>query len=84
MSVVPVADALRRHIARVMTDLAPEELALTLTAGLRNDEVTSFLDRRAVAELAIRASRRLGCLISPARASSVSRSPYSPISCAAR
>src|SRR3954469_16230268 len=37
-----LGDGLRRHIARVMTDLAPEELALTLTAGLRNDEVTKF------------------------------------------
>ena len=32
---------------------------------------------------AVSASRRLGCLISPARASSDSRSPYSPMSCAA-
>ncbi|WP_332667441.1 arginine deiminase [Aeromicrobium sp.] len=37
-----LGDGLRTHIARVMTDLAPDELALTLTAGLRNDEVTSF------------------------------------------
>ena len=31
----------------------------------------------------VSASRRFGCLISPARASSVSRSPYSVMSCAA-
>lgn len=37
-----LGDGLRSHIARVMTDQAPAELALTLTAGLRNDEVTSF------------------------------------------
>jgi arginine deiminase len=37
-----LGDGLRAHIARVMADLAPEELTLTLTAGLRNDEVTSF------------------------------------------
>ncbi|MBC7632184.1 arginine deiminase [Aeromicrobium sp.] len=37
-----LGDGLREHLATVMTDLAPDELALTLTAGLRNDEVTSF------------------------------------------
>lgn len=37
-----LGDGLRGHIARVMTDQSPTELALTLTAGLRNDEVTSF------------------------------------------
>jgi arginine deiminase len=37
-----LGDGLRRHISQVMTGLAPEELALTLTAGLRNDEVTNF------------------------------------------
>jgi arginine deiminase len=37
-----LGDGLRRHVSQVMTGLAPEELALTLTAGLRNDEVTNF------------------------------------------
>ena len=37
-----LGDGLRGHIARVMTDQSPTELALTLTAGLRNDEVKSF------------------------------------------
>jgi arginine deiminase len=37
-----LGDGLRRHLSQVMTGLAPEELALTLTAGLRNDEVTNF------------------------------------------
>ncbi|MCW2799814.1 MAG: arginine deiminase [Aeromicrobium sp.] len=37
-----LGDGLRRHLSDVMTGLAPEELALTLTAGLRNDEVTNF------------------------------------------
>lgn len=37
-----LGDGLRDHIARVMTDQSPAELALTLTAGLRNDEVKSF------------------------------------------
>ena len=37
-----LGDGLRAHLAAVMADLAPEKLALVLTAGLRNDEVTSF------------------------------------------
>ena len=37
-----LGDSLRDHIARVMTDQAPAELAVTLTAGLRNDEVRTF------------------------------------------
>ncbi len=37
-----LGDGLRDHIARVMTGQAPAELAVTLTAGLRNDEVRSF------------------------------------------
>ncbi len=37
-----LGDGLRDHIARVMTDQAPAELAVTLTAGLRNDEVRTF------------------------------------------
>ena len=40
-------------------------------------------DRRAWSAIADQRSRRFGCLISSARASSVSRSPYSPISCEA-
>ena len=37
-----LGDGLRDHIARVMTGQSPTELAVTLTAGLRNDEVTKF------------------------------------------
>jgi arginine deiminase len=37
-----LGDGLRSHLSAVMTDLAPEDLAITLTAGLRNDEVSSF------------------------------------------
>ena len=37
-----LGDGLRDHIARMMTGQSPTELAVTLTAGLRNDEVTSF------------------------------------------
>ena len=48
-----------------------------------SSSVTSFFEMRAFSAFSISASRRLSCLISPARASSVSRSPYSPISCAA-
>ena len=45
--------------------------------------VTRSSDSRACMANSISRSRRLGCLISPARASSVSRSPYSLISSAA-
>ncbi|MGA8986802.1 arginine deiminase [Aeromicrobium sp.] len=41
-SSLQLGDGLRDHLCRVMTDLAPEELAHTLTAGLRNDEVQTF------------------------------------------
>ena len=44
---------------------------------------TSCREMRAFSAFSIKASRRFGCLISPARFSSVSRSPYSTISCAA-
>jgi len=37
-----LGDGLRDHLARVMTDQSPADLAVTLTAGLRNDEVKSF------------------------------------------
>ena len=37
-----LGDGLRDHISRVMTGQSPTELAVTLTAGLRNDEVTKF------------------------------------------
>ena len=49
--------------------------------SVRSD--TSSLEMRACSANSMRFSRRLFCLISLARSSSVSRSPYSPISCAA-
>ncbi len=51
--------------------------------GVSQSSCTSWRDRRIWSAKLIRVSRRLGCLISPARASSVSRSPYSLISWAA-
>ena len=48
-----------------------------------SSSVTSFFEMRAFSAFSISACRRFSCLISAARASSVSRSPYSPISCAA-
>ena len=45
--------------------------------------VTSSREIRALSALAMMVSRRFSCLISPARASSVSRSPNSSSSCAA-
>ena len=44
---------------------------------------TSCREIRAFSAFSIRASRRFGCLISPARNSNCSRSPYSTINCAA-
>ncbi len=51
--------------------------------GTSSLSVTSSRDSRACMANSVSRSRRLGCLISPARASSVSRSPYSLISSAA-
>ncbi len=48
-----------------------------------SSSVTSFFEIRAFSAFSISDWRRFSCLISLARASSVSRSPYSPISCAA-
>ncbi len=45
--------------------------------------MTSFFDSRASSAFSISDWRRFSCLISPARASSVSRSPYSVMSAAA-
>ncbi len=54
------------------------------TATSRTSVTSCFRDPDALDVLgSVSASRRFGCLISPARASSVSRSPYSPMSCAA-
>jgi len=49
----------------------------------RSSSCTSCFEMRAFSAFSISASRRFGCLISGARASSVSRSPYSVMSCAA-
>ena len=49
-------------------------------AGVSQSSRTSSRDRRIWSAKSIRVWRRLSCLISPARASSVSRSPYSLIS----
>jgi arginine deiminase len=37
-----LGDGLREHLASVMSGLDPYDLAITLTAGLRNDEVSSY------------------------------------------
>src|SRR5665647_2599797 len=49
------------------------------SSGTFWSSVTRRLEMRAISALSIRLWRRLSCLISPARLSSVSRSPYSPI-----
>ena len=53
------------------------------SSGVSQSSCTSCFDRRIWSALSIRVWRRLSCLISPARASRVSRSPYSWISRAA-
>ena len=53
------------------------------SSGTSQESSTSLREMRACSANWIRFSRRFGCLISPARASSVSRSPYSSRSCAA-
>ena len=37
-----LGDGLRDHVAGVMEDFTPDDLAMTLMAGLRNDEVSNF------------------------------------------
>ena len=37
-----LGDGLRKHVAAVMDGFDPNELAITLMSGLRNDEVTSY------------------------------------------
>lgn len=37
-----LGDGLRRHVAAILDDFAPDRLALTLTSGVRNDEVANF------------------------------------------
>ncbi|MCY1234572.1 hypothetical protein D9M72_471570 [compost metagenome] len=91
---MPVAAATRR--VRVVNSIALRK-AISLgpfcgsrlssssgtSSGVSVLSSTSWRDRRARSALAMMFSRRLACLISPARASSVSRSPYSSSSWAA-
>ncbi len=57
--------------------------ARSSSTGTSSRSVTSSLEIRAESASSIRFWRRFGCLISWARESSVSRSPYSLINCAA-
>ncbi len=58
-------------------------VSIAAGSGVWSSSSTSRREIRAFSAFSSSASRRLGCLISPARASSVSRSPYSLMSWAA-
>ncbi len=64
------------HAERIERDLRRRRRAPASPASSTAGSARPIRDRSAT-------SRRFGCLISLARSSSVSRSPYSPISCAA-
>ena len=68
-----------RIVERAVVQLAPAGSS----DGTVSHKVTSFCDSRACSACSSRFSRRLGCLIVPALASSASRSPNSCSSCAA-
>ena len=94
---VDAAVARRRGVVSVVNSIALRKAISLRASGSAHASVverhldrhvvdracTSCFEMRAFSAFSISASRRLGCLISPARASSVSRSPYSLISCAA-
>ena len=75
--------ALRKAISRLWSGSCTARSPIGTSSLTLVSSVTSFFDSRALSALSMSAWRRLSCLISPARLSSVSRSPYSPISCAA-
>ncbi len=74
---------LRNATSRAWSGSCTARSASGTSSFTLSSSVTSFLEMRAFSAFSISAWRRFSCLISPARASSVSRSPYSPISCAA-
>jgi len=94
VSVISNSAATRRvRLLNSMPLRNPISLAASIASTLRSSSVvgtgaarssvTSRFEMRAFSAFAIRFSRRLGCLISPARASSDSRSPNAVISSAA-
>ena len=75
--------AFRNAISRLWSGSCTARSASGTSSFTLSSSVTSPFEMRAFSALSISVWRRFSCLISPARASSVSRSPYSPISCAA-
>ena len=77
--------ALKKAISSRPSTLGVASASSGVSSRTSRTSVTSDFDMRMRSTFSgsVNASRRFGCLISCARASSVSRSPYSPISCAA-
>ena len=72
--------ALRNGMSFCGSTSGSRSVASGTSISTLQSRVTSRFDRRACSAKPVSSSRRFGCLISGARASSVSRSPYSPIS----
>ena len=77
--------ALKKATSRLPSSCGVASASSGVSTGTFRSKVTSCFEilMRLTASGSVSASRRFGCLISPARASSVSRSPYSRMSCAA-
>ena len=77
--------ALKKAISSLPSSFGVASASSGVSSGTSRTSVTSDFEMRMRSTFSgsVNASRRFGCLISCARASSVSRSPYSPISCAA-
>ena len=77
--------ALKKPSRRLPSSFGVARASSGVSTATSRSSVTSCLEMRMRSTFcgSVSASRRFGCLISPARASSVSRSPYSRISCAA-
>ena len=71
--------ALKKAISRLPSSWGVASASSGVSTGTSRTRVTSSFETRMRSTFSgsVSASRRLGCLISPARASSVSRSPYS-------
>ena len=74
--------ALQKDTSRLPSSSGVASASSGVSTGTSRSRVTSCFDTRMSLTVSglVSASRRFGCLISPARASSVSRSPYSVMS----
>ena len=77
--------ALKKAMSRLPSSCGVAKASSGVSTGTSRSKVTSCFEimMRLTISGSVSASRRFGCLISPARARSVSRSPYSRMSCAA-